>query len=203
MSIAPITNALDEYFSTDSHFRRLYPLSIRLFDKDHWTPLDVVKRASAFLANKPGAKILDIGSGAGKFCIAGAYWTPSAYFFGIEQREFLVGHAGAVKTKLGSSNTDFRNGNFTQVNFKEFDSFYFYNSFAENLPWVSKIDNTIDYSEELYRYYNRLLNQKLKEMPIGTRLVTFKTLGLEIPNAYSLAGAELNYQLKFWIKKEA
>jgi len=32
---------------------------------------------------------LDIGSGVGKFCLAGAYYKPSASFFGVEQRKDL------------------------------------------------------------------------------------------------------------------
>ena len=37
-------------------------------------------------------------------------------------------------------------GNFTQLDFKNFDHFYFYNAFYENLAGTDKIDDSIDYS---------------------------------------------------------
>ena len=61
------------------------------------------------------------------------------------------------------------NGNFTQVDFRKFDHFYFYNAFYENIAGTDKIDNSIDYSGELYNYYNRYLFKQLEQKPAGTR----------------------------------
>lgn len=191
----------DHYFSEESHFCQLYPLSIQQLDKDHWSPLIVINRAATFLVHKPGAKILDIGSGSGKFCLAGAYYNPSASFYGVEQRQYLVDAALSVKARSGNLNAHFFHKNFTQLDLKEFDNFYFYNSFAENISGTDKIDDTIDYSMELYNYYTRILSKNLDELPSGTRIVTYKSLNHEIPLSFTLVDAQMDNQLMFWRKK--
>jgi SAM-dependent methyltransferase len=200
MPFNPTSYYLDNYFSEESHFCQLYPLPIQQLDKKHWSPLVVVNRATKFLVNKPDAKILDIGSGAGKFCLAGAYYKPSAFFYGVEQRQYLVDCAISVKAKLGRLHVDFFHKNFTQLDFKEFDNFYFYNSFFENIAGSDTIDDSIDYSIELYNYYTRVLSRKLDELPSGTRIVTYKSFDYEIPPGFSLMDAQMDNQLKFWRK---
>jgi 2-polyprenyl-3-methyl-5-hydroxy-6-metoxy-1,4-benzoquinol methylase len=58
---------------SDESFNEIYPESIRKFCGRHWTPVAVAKMAAAYLADQPGARILDIGSGAGKFCMVGVF----------------------------------------------------------------------------------------------------------------------------------
>src|ERR1700758_5345301 len=105
--MASITNyphTLDQWFSTDSQLHALYPEPIQLLACRHWTPLKITQMVVSFLAPHPGVKVLDIGSGVGKFCLAGAYYKPYASFFGIEQRKDLVAHAEAAKDILGLQN---------------------------------------------------------------------------------------------------
>jgi hypothetical protein len=192
---------LDNYFADESHFCQLYPLFIQKLDKAHWSPLIVAYKASQFLAEKNDVKILDIGSGAGKFCLAGAYYKPNAFYCGVEQRGYLVDFASSAKEKLGRMKVEFRHKNFTQINFTEFDHFYFYNSFFENLEGAEKLDDSIEHSEELFTYYNRYLSRKLHERPAGTRVVTYRSLCFEIPSCYELVNAQMNNDLKFWIRK--
>jgi len=101
MSFIPTAQYLDHIFESEQSFCQLYPLSIQQLDKVHWSPLTVIYKSVQFLANRKDAKILDIGSGAGKFCLAGAYYKPNAAFYGVEQRQYLVGHAECAKEKLG------------------------------------------------------------------------------------------------------
>jgi hypothetical protein len=114
----------------------------------------------------------------------------------------LVECAQTVREKLGRLNAHFIHANFTQIDFTGYDSFYFYNSFFENVDGTDKIDNSMAYSAELYDYYNLCLKTKLDEMPAGTRVVTYKTLDQEIPDSYSLVIVEMENQLKFWIKNK-
>jgi SAM-dependent methyltransferase len=201
-TFVPSDANLENYFTEDSHFRQLYPLSFQKLDTLHWSPLRVIDRAVKFLVNKPNAKILDIGSGSGKFCLAGSYLKPFAFFSGVEQREDLLEYAQTVRKKLGRSNVDFVHKNFTQIDFTEYDNFYFYNSFFENIEGTDKIDDSIAYSVELYDYYNLRLKTKLDGMPAGTRIVTYKTLDQEIPDSYRSVTTEMENQLKFWIKNK-
>lgn len=190
----------DNWFNNDEQFHLIYPDSIKSLATRHWTPLHITWRVAQYLTPSANARVLDIGSGVGKFCLAAAHAVPAAIFSGIEQRENLIEHAEKARTILGLKNVHFIHGNFTQLDFEQYDHFYFYNSFYENLAATDKIDDSIAYSTELYNYYNRYLYRKLDKMPAGTRLVTFHSLGEEIPPSYHLVEAQVADLLKCWIK---
>lgn len=201
MSSVNVLQDQNDRFNTDAQFHFLYPPSIRELAVRHWTPLHIIRRVVQYLTPQDNVKVLDIGSGVGKFCLASAYLAPSAFFFGIEQRRDLVAHAEAARKELGLRNALFMHGNFTQLDFSRFDHFYFYNAFYENLIDTDKIDDSIAYSVELYNYYNRQLYNKLRVVSSGTRVVTFHSLGEEMPPEYHLVEAQNDDLLKFWIKK--
>lgn len=191
---------LEDWFSSDTKLHQLYPEDIRSLARMHWSPLYIIQKVLLFLASNEPVKVLDIGSGVGTFCLAGAYYKPSAAFFGVEQRKNLVEHAETARKRLGLENVQFIHRNFTQLNLNEFDHFYFYNSFFENLDGTDKIDNKIVYSNELYNYYSIYLYNQLEKMPVGTKLATYCSWGDEIPPSYRLVEASFNDLLKCWIK---
>lgn len=162
--------------------------------------MQVAKKAAAYLATDKGARILDIGSGVGKFCLAAAHFQPDAQFYGIEQRESLVEYANNARQKLGLENVTFTAGNFTKLKFSPYDHFYFYNSFYENLVGTQKIDDQVHYSKELYDLYHFTLYRQLEKMPIGTKLVTFQVLGDDWPNGYLVVGSDTDNLLNFLIR---
>src|SRR4051812_35462444 len=129
MHVIKEINSREKWFSSDIEFNRLYPLPIQNLAKRHWTPLDIARKAACFLAAENNVTILDIGSGVGKFCLAASYYKPEAFFFGVEQRKDLIVHAETAKEILQSDNTSFVCGNFTQIDFRQYDHFYFYNAF--------------------------------------------------------------------------
>lgn len=190
----------EKWFCTDEQFDQLYPDAIQLLARRHWTPLEVARRAAGFLAAEANVRILDIGSGVGKFCLAAAHFRPAAFYFGIEQRKRLVKYAEEANDVLKISNVFFLNGNFTQVDFNSYDHFYFYNSFYENVAGTDKIDNSIDYSLELFNYYHRYLYKQLEQKPPGTRVASYHGMEDEMPTGYHIVGSEMNNLLKFWIK---
>jgi len=201
MSFVPTSQYLEHIFESEQSFCQLYPLSVQRLDKLHWSPLTIIYKSVQFLANRNNAKILDIGSGTGKFCLAGAYYKPNAAFYGVEQRQYLIGHAESAKEKLGRLKVQFMHKNFTQLNLKEFNGFYFYNSFFESIPGTEKIDDSIAYSPELYHYYSRYLSRELDEMPTGTRVATYCSWDDEIPPSYRLIETDMDQLLKFWEKQ--
>jgi SAM-dependent methyltransferase len=186
--------------SSDDEFNSLYPVTIQVLAKKHWTPLDVAFKAAKFLAAEGNASILDIGSGVGKFCLAAAYQTPKSFYYGVEQRKSLIQHAENARHILQLGNVSFIHGNFTQLDFQKFDHFYFYNAFYENLDGTDKIDDCIDYSGELFNYYNRYFFRQLDMKPSGTRICTLCSWGDEIPPDYHVVRSAMNEHLKFWIK---
>jgi SAM-dependent methyltransferase len=193
-------NTIDHWFSKDAQLNKLYPESIQLLANRHWTPLKIAQLVAPFLVTHPGVKVLDIGSGVGKFCLAGAYYKPHASFYGVEQRKDLVEHAENARDALGLQNVSFIHSNITELDFGQYDHFYFFNSFYENLLDNDKIDEKVTCSTFLFNYYHKQLYKKLKAMPAGTRVATFHCLDNKIPPDYHIVDCQVETLLKFWIK---
>ena len=191
---------MKNWFRSDRKFNSLYPKPIQEVAEKHWTPLEVAKKAASFLAISPDAKVLDVGSGAGKFCLTAAYYHPLTLFYGIEQRANLVELSEKLADFLELGNIFFICDNITNIDFGKYDHFYFYNSFYENVQGTQKIDSSIPYSQELYNYYNRYLMKQLNKKDAGTRLVTYHSFGIEVPSGYEVVHTDYNEYLKFWIK---
>ena len=186
-------------FSDDAAFDWMYPEHFQLLSLKHWTPLSIVRKAAEFLA-EPGTRVHGIGSGIDKFCLAAGYHFSETYFYGVEQHQELIYYAEDAKGFTQLSNVNFIYANITQVNFKKFDHFYFYNSFYENIDPDNQIDDTIAISESLYNYYTQYLFRTLDEKPSGPRLVTFHTSGKEVPSNYKLTGFTYDGLMKMCIK---
>jgi SAM-dependent methyltransferase len=189
-----------QWFSSDLQFHKLYADPLLAQASMHWTPLHIAKKAAEFLAAEPGKKILDIGSGAGKFCLAAAYYQPTCFYYGIEQRKNLVDAAHAAQDILRIQNAAFIHANISAFDLEEYDHFYFFNAFYENLDDEYKIDTELTYSKQLYNAYNRHLYKQLDKKPAGTRLATFHSTQHEIPGSYHEVGGTEDEVLKFWAK---
>jgi SAM-dependent methyltransferase len=189
-----------KWFKSDEAFNQLYSEDVQALAGRHWTPLDVAFSAARFLVAGQECSILDIGSGVGKFCLAAGWKFPTARFYGIEQRKGLVEEAEKAKEELQLENVAFFRGNFTQLDFRHFEHFYFYNSFYENISAADRIDDFTSYSNELYYYYTRFLYRRLNEMPAGTRLAGFHSSGDEIPPSYQEVGSDFEDLLRFWVR---
>lgn len=189
------------WFTSDIAFNRLYPESIQRLAPLHWTPLMTARKAAGFLNTGRNVRVLDIGSGVGKFCLCAGHYTPRAHFFGVEQRQHLIDCAENAKKKLALTNVTFLHKNITEIDFGEFEHFYFFNSFYENLSASTKIDYAVSHSEELFQYYSSFLLRALFKRKAGTRLVTYHCLEYQIPPNYHLYWSDPNTLLKFWIKE--
>ncbi len=130
------------------------------------------RKISPFPGKTARKKILDYRQRCGKFPYHWCQLFPDNLFYGIEQRRELYDHAMAAKAFTGLENADFIHGNFTQAELGEYDNFYFYNSFFENLDEQGRIDNLLEYSVSPHIYYSRYLFRAPDARPSGTRLVT-------------------------------
>jgi hypothetical protein len=200
ISSGQVQKNFNRLFIDDQAFDQQYPPHVQSKATKHWTPLEAARFAAQFLAEAKDVHILDIGSGVGKFCLAAAHHKPEAMFYGIEQRENLVNCALECNKKLDLPNVCFLHGNFTQLDFRQFDHFYFYNSFYENLEGADKIDDTLEYSLSLFNYYNRYLYKQLEQKPRGTRVVTFHSLEGEMPSSYYTVNTYSGGLMKCWVR---
>jgi len=190
----------DCFFRNDAEFDWLYPQHLQLISQQHWTPVAVARKAAEYL-KVPGSRILDIGSGIGKFCLTAAHEHPYCDYYGVEQRHELIHYAENSRNYLNLGNVSFIHANITQINFDEFDHFYFYNAFYENIDRSNAIDDTLEVSESLFEYYSAYLYHALKNRPSGTRIVTYQSFTEIIPHGYCIEEMSFNTLLRLWIKK--
>lgn len=183
----------------DDDFNDIYPAHIKSLARKHWTPVAVARAASEFLVEKRGTNVLDIGSGAGKFCMVGAANT-KGYFTGIEQRAELVKLSTKLSRSYSLSNVNFIHANITSIRFRDYDAFYLYNSFHENLDIRNRIDDTIRLGPELYDAYSIHTVDQLSSLPPGTRLATYWTPASVVPNSFRLVDTLYHGNLNLWEK---
>ena len=185
----------------DSRFDLAYPSEIRAKSCVHWTPAIIARRAAAFLVREPGTRVLDIGCGPGKFCIVGAL-TTNGKFTGVEQRQHLCDLARSIIGQANIPNAEIILGNITEIEFSNFDAFYLYNPFVENMEPACKIDTTVNLSEDLYEKYTEHVARQLALAPLGTRVATYHGICEEVPLGYTRLEPSLGQDpdLKFWEK---
>jgi SAM-dependent methyltransferase len=143
--------------------------------------------------------VLDIGCGPGKFCLVAAQLTDGRVA-GVEQRADLVAAARSAAVYLELEEAEFLHANVTDVSFAEYDAFYIFNPFEENMHQGHKIDSTVPLSPELFRRYTSHVAGELGARPIGTRVVTYMGYADEIPSCYECELALFADDLKLWVK---
>ncbi len=183
----------------DREFDKMYSNRLKKVSEFHFTPVNAAKCAARFLVDKPGARVLDIGSGAGKFCMVGAAST-GGHFTGVEQRESLYRLSEELASHYRLSNLRFICSNITEIKFKEYDAIYFFNSFFENIVPGCAIDAALTLDKQHYDTYSAYVKTQLDAMPAGTRLATYFSYSSEIPDSYHQEMACFDGKMKLWIK---
>ena len=184
---------------SDGDFDALLPYKYEAISQKHWTSVKAAKLASDFLVEKFGTRVLDIGSGVGKFCIVGAL-TTRGFFTGVEQRKELVAVARGLSADYLVGNVRFIHDNITSIRFTDFDSFYFYNSFYENIESENRIDNSVNLDTRLYHHYSTYVAGQLASLPPGSRLVTNCAATCVVPKSFKHVDSVYHGRLDFWEK---
>lgn len=166
----------------DRRFDRLLPASLRAASNQFWTPLEVVAQAGAWFDELGVRSVVDIGSGVGKFCLAGAF-TCSCSFVGIEQRAQLVAVARNLSRCFGlEERVAFIEGRFGEVATPPADCYYLYNPFEENLlPVDEALDGDVELSAERFRRDLRCYRALVDSLPIGAYVLTYNGVGGRVP----------------------
>jgi hypothetical protein len=193
-------NLKQKIVPTDLNFDKIYPKKYQEHSARHFTPVKIAISAAKYLADKPTNKILDIGSGVGKFCCVGST-VSDAQFYGVEKRKALTNLSNKIKRNYKLVNTHFLNDDFTKLDFSQFNGIYFFNSFHESFDSSCVIDETSKVSLTSYKKYHDDLSLKLNECHSGTRLVTFHTFKNKIPASFQFIKMNKTGLLKFYIKK--
>lgn len=170
---------------SDVDFDALLPSSTHRFAPRYWTPVDVARRTARIFNGLGARRILDVGSGPGKFCVVAAACAPRLSLVGVEHRPHLVAVARLLGQKLGAERVAFQLGDATRVRWSEFDGFYVFNSFAENRFAVEdQFDRTVELSRRRCIADLLRVERCLAAAPVGALLVTYHGLGGPIPGSY-------------------
>ena len=184
----------------DEDFDQIFPEALGRLSACHWSPVHVCRTAAQLLVVQPGTRVLDIGCGPGKFCVIGAT-TTQGHFTGVEQRGKLARTAQEVVKKHHVPRVEIVHGNIKDVNFRDFEAFYLFNPFEENIMPALRIDYDVELEPRLYTEYSAHVQQQLLRMPMATRVVTYCGDGLEIPDCYACVKTAFTDKLKLWVKK--
>jgi SAM-dependent methyltransferase len=148
---------------------------------------------------EPGARILDIGAGAGKFCIVAAA-VCDAKVTGIEHREHLVTIAKRAAAAFGVD-VSFEHGSFETCDPHRFDGFYLYNPFAENFAGPGeRIDGSIELNARAFVRFSTLAEEFLERARVGARVVTYYGFGGTMPLPYQRVTHAYGGRVELWVK---
>jgi len=188
----------------DADFDALYPVALRVPSRRFWTPVAVARLAARMFEGAGCARVLDVGSGAGKLVLVAACSAPDIDFEGVEHRPRLVAAARSLGRRLRIANARFRVGDATDVAWGDFDGVYLFNPFAENL-WAreARLDQRIELGEARHARDVLRVERALREASPGTAVVTYNGAGAAIPASYDLAREEhtgTEGALRLWIQ---
>jgi SAM-dependent methyltransferase len=186
---------------TDDQFDELYPMRFRGMSSTFWTPVQVARRAAELLVLDASTRVLDIGSGTGKFCLVGAAST-AGDFYGIEQRHALVECARDVAGLLGPLRASFEHGLFDALDPESYDAFYLFNPFEENrYRPIERTDRIVGLADDCFRDDVCRAQAFLAGARPGARVVTYNGIGGPMPAQYDLVVRErLGCVLELWQK---
>lgn len=165
---------------SERDFDLIFPSRVRKLSRVHWTPLTAALRAVELLVTKPGDKVLDIGSGAGKLCIVGSLATHGS-FTGVEKDAELVRIARQITHDHHIPRTRFVQGDALTQDWNAFDALYLFNPFANDVAITKDHLRNRAVREEDFIHLVERASAKLAALPQGIRVVTYHGFGGQMP----------------------
>ena len=190
--------------SANDAFDRFLPQELREVSAQYWTPRPTVRRAAAWLREAQVRTVVDIGSGAGKFCVATALLT-RCRFTGVEQRASLV---SAARGLAGIFNVDdrvrFVHANCGASTTPAGDAYYLFNPFGPYYFGSARFDDpSVVFTQETYQADVAAVTALLSRAPLGTFVITCNGFGGQVPPSYEQIDVDLGLRgtLRLWKKQ--
>jgi predicted RNA methylase len=188
----------------DRAFDRFLPDSLRIISVQYWTPLLVAKRAAEWFDDLNVRTVVDIGSGAGKFCVAAAL-AGQCRFTGLEQRPRLVDSARALARLFDvDDRVRFVEGALGSMATPVADAYYLYNPFGEYLFHSrGHLDKNGEPSDARYARDVATVQDVLRRARFGTCVLTYNGFGGQVPAGYRQIRVDdtLPNALRLWRKE--
>lgn len=188
----------------DAVFDQVYPTALQDVSDYHWTPLAIVRRVLSLISPEAETRVLDVGSGVGKFCIAASLMARGRYT-GVERQATRHEAALQARRQLGAEGAILLHGDAFDLDWSAYDVLYFYNPFQELISrFFGGPNDGLDYSAELRDHSVRAARSKLKELPDGALVVLYHGLGDDMPECYESAVSVtcVSGEVEVWVKAE-
>lgn len=187
----------------DWDFDRWMDGDLQMVSRRYWSPLAVAAQAADWFAALGIETVVDIGSGAGKFCVAAALGGGCRYL-GLEQRPRLVRAARELAAAFGvDDRVRFENASFGDIVTPSADVYYLFNPFGENLfDPDEQLDTDVVLNTRRYAEDISAVEELLRAAPVGTYLLTYNGFGGRVPTSYTAVRTDrtLPCLLRMWRK---
>jgi SAM-dependent methyltransferase len=183
---------------TDELVDALLPDDLKAHADQHFAGSYAIKLAAAFLSESAQSKILDIGSGSGKFCQLGALLQPQSHFIGLEYRASLVNLAIEISARLSLNNVAFLHQNVIDLSFADFTGFFMFNPFLEHRNSAARMQDFSDLPANETTYFSHVYEQFAQCVP-DTRIVTLYVSPSQIPDNFTCVDQKMGGMLRFYI----
>ena len=187
---------------SDARFDELLPPRPRLRSPHYWSSVEVAQTASRWLAEAGATRVLDVGSGVGKFCTI-ASLSSSRRVWGVELRPDLILASRKLAQRL-SAEVVILEEPLQSLQAERFDGFYFFNPFAEHLSDpIERYDEHFPGSVEGFLRDVRTVERWLRSAPVGAAMVSYNGLGGRIPFSWTMEKSMVlgGDHLRLWLKR--
>jgi SAM-dependent methyltransferase len=189
----------------DACFDQFLPYELRLVSAQHWTPVVVALRVAEWLDDAGVREVVDVGSGAGKLCVAAALASRCS-FIGIEQRPRLVLAARALAARFRvEDRVHFIESTLGHDTIPDARAYYLYNPFGENLfENDPDLGADVELSYERYQHDVALMEDVFERAPAGTIVIKYNGFGGRMPASYQQLRVDwaMPTVLRMWRKQE-
>jgi hypothetical protein len=190
----------------DAAFDRFLPHRLRIVSGQYWTPLVVTLRVAGWLDEVGVDTVVDIGSGAGKFCVATAL-ASQCKFTGLEQRGRLVAAARDLARLFAvDDRVRFVEGTVGRDSIPDAEAYYLYNSFGENLFGPEDhLDQDVELNHDRFRRDVEFMHDFFEAAPVGTHIIKYNGFGGRMPHTYDavFVDREMPNVLRVWRKNRS
>lgn len=191
--------------SADVAFDAAFPVELRDVSAHYWTPVRVVRLAATWLRETRARTVIDIGSGAGKFCVAAALLT-RCRFTGLEHRASLVSAARDLAVTFGvADRVTFVHGGIEAAGTMDAEAYYLFNPFGEYTFSSARFaDPDVTFSTGSQQRDIAATAALLSRARPGTFVITYNGFGGSVPQSYEQidVATRLPGTLRLWKKRE-
>jgi SAM-dependent methyltransferase len=188
----------------DDAFDRFLPRPLKEVSPQYWSSLAVAQRAAEWLDEAGVQSIVDIGSGAGKFCVAAAIFG-QCRFIGLEHRPGLVDAARNLACLFDvHDRVSFVHGALGAARLPTADAYYLFNPFGQYWFGSDRLMETdAGFTQQPRTHDIAIAERLLRRVATGTWLLTYNGFGGRVPAGYRLIRTdwELRAPLRLWRKE--